>query len=476
MMTRDRLINLLLALLAMSALGLAGCSDDDDEASPTDPGMITDAMLRVVHASPGAPAVDVYVNGDTTPVVVALEYGDASGYLDVAPGDYTVQIRAHGADPASLPAHETSVTLGEAARVTAVAAGVLGSSTPEDEFRVLPLAEAFADPGPGNVAVRIVHAAPDAPTVAIDVGNDGVPEINDFARFAETGAAGVALTAGEALRLGVWAGDPLARAAVFTTPALPEGGELFVIATGLLGGDPQGDGFSLLAIGADGPVGFIRQDARATVRALHGSPDAPPVDIDAMGGEVVAGLAFGELSQALTLWPGAYDLDFRAAGETAVAASATTPYLEPDMTYLAIATGFLGGDEPAFQLVPVTEEFAGMPADALVRVVHASPDAPAVDVGPLDEGNVVAIDDYSDLAFGDSSPAPGTSLPLGSLTVGVAAAGEDTPVAAFELETAAGLRAYAVASGSLGGSGEAFRLVLVITGETWSTVEVLPIR
>jgi hypothetical protein len=475
-MKRNRTFSLLLALLAVSALGLAGCSDDDDDGSPTDPGMSTDAMLRVVHASPGAPAVDIYVNGGTTPVVVALAYGDASSYLEVAPGGHAVQIRAHGADPTDAPAHEATVTLAEAEKVTAVAAGVLGSTRPEDAFRVLPLVEDFADPGPGNVAVRIVHAAPDAPTVAVDVGNDGVPEITDLARFAATGAAGVALTAAEALRLGVWAGDPLARAAVFTTPALPEGGELFVIATGVLGGDPQDNGFSLLAIGADGPVGFVRQDARATVHALHGSPDAPPVDIDATGVEVVSGLAFGELSQPLSLWPGAHDLEFRAAGETAVAAGATTPYLEPGTTYLAIATGFLGGDEPAFQLVPVTEEFAGPPAEALVRLVHASPDAGAVDVGPLADEKVVAVDDYSGLDFGDSSPAQGTSLPLGQLTVGVAAAGDDTPVAVFDLDVSAGLRAYAVACGSRDGIGEAFRLVLVLTGEAWSTVEVMPVR
>ncbi|MEZ4388244.1 MAG: DUF4397 domain-containing protein [Candidatus Krumholzibacteriia bacterium] len=235
------------------------------------------------------------------------------------------------------------------------------------------------------------------------------------------------------------------------------------------------DGFSLLAIGPDGPVGFIRQDAKAMVYALHGSPNAPAVDIDAMGSEVVSNLAFGELSGALTVWPGAYDLAFRATGQTAVAASATTPYLEPGMRYLAVATGFLGGD-PAFQLIPVADGFDGMPADALVRVVHASPDAPAVDVGPADDQDkVTAIADYSGLAFGDASPAIGTALPLGALTVGVAAAGSEDAVATFDIVTAAGLRAFAVACGSLVGDGEGFRLVLVITGgDTWTAAEVLP--
>jgi hypothetical protein len=473
-MKRERLLTLLMTLLVVLAFGVTGCSDDDDD-NPTSPGGGTDdAMIRVVHGSPDAPGVDIYVAGDAMPVIVNLEYGDASNYLEVPAGDYTFEIRGHGAEPSSTPAFTADVTLTENAMVTALAAGLLNSSDAADRFRVIPLVEDFADPGAGNAAVRIVHASPDAPTVALDVANDGVPEVTDFARFAETGAAGVALPAGQALPIGVWAGDPLARAAVFTTPELPAGAGLFVIATGLLAGDAADDGFSLLAVGPDGAIGFIRQDAKAMVYALHGSPGAPAVDIDAMGGEVVTNLAFGELSGSLELWPGAYDLDFRATGGTDVAASATTPYLDPGMTYLAIASGFLGGD-PAFQLIPVADQFDGAMNDALVRIVHASPDAPAVDVGPLDgDDKVDALADFSGLAFGDASPAMGTSLPIGPLTVGVAAENTDDPVATFDLVTAAGLRAFAVACGSLMDNGESFRLVLVVTGETWTTAEVMP--
>lgn len=473
-MKRSVTTMMLLSLLALASLGLPGCSDDDD-SNPMQPTPADQAQLRVVHASSDAPGVDLYVNGGDQPVVVNLTYGGASGYLSVDAGDYTVQIRAHGADPSSPATFEAALSLAAGDRVTALAAGLLNSTDPADRFRVLPLVENFQDPGAGNTAVRIVHASADAPSVAVDVANDGAPEVTGFARFADTGAAGVALPAGTALPIGIWAGDPLARAAVFTTPELPAGANLFVIATGLLSGDPQGDGFSLLAIGPDGPVGFIRQDAKAMVYALHGSPNAPAVDIDAMGAEVISNLAFGELSDGLAVWPGAYELAFRATDSMDVAASATTPYLSPGMSYLAIASGFLGGD-PGFQLIPVADQFDGAAAAALVRVVHASPDAPAVDVGPADDQDkVTAIADFSGLAFGDASAGAGTSLPLGALTVGVAAAGSEDAVATFDITTTAGLRAFAVACGSLGGTGEAFRLVLVITdGMTWSAAEVLP--
>ncbi|MDY0110814.1 MAG: DUF4397 domain-containing protein [Candidatus Krumholzibacteria bacterium] len=472
----NRMFNLILigGLSAVLTFGLSGCSDDDD--NPTRPPVAEKALLRVVHASPDAPAVDLYVNDGSQPLIQALGYGATSAYLEVTPATYTIQLRAHGADPVSEPVFSEQLVVTAKQQITAVAAGLLGSGAADDRFRILALVEDFSDPGTGSAAVRIVHAAPDAPSVALDIGNDGAPELVGFSRFAETGPAGVSLPAGTPLRVGVWAGEPLARASVFTTPSLPAGANLFLIATGLLGDDPAGTGFSLLAIGPTGSIGFIRQDAKATVYALHGSPDAPPVAIDANGVEVVSSLAFGGLSSALVVWPGAYDLDFRAAGTSAVAVSAATPYLEPGVQYLAIATGFLGGS-PTFRLLPLADAFTGSPTDALVRVVHASPDAPAVDVGPVVAGAVAAVGSYTNLGFGQASAAAGTALPVGNLTVGVAATGTVTPVASFDVTTAAGLRAFAVACGSLGGTGESFRLLLVLAGDdNWAAVQVLPNR
>jgi len=259
-MMRWRDLTLLPALLALLSLGLtAGCdADADNPASP--PGQ-PQTRLRVVHASPDAPLVDIYVNKGDSPVVTALGYGVTSDDLAVDAGTYSVEIRGHGADPASPAVHtQEGLMIAEGMAFTAVAVGLLESSDPLARFRILAFEEGFADPGAGNVAARIVHAAPDAPAVTLDVASDGTFEVTDLARFAETGPAGVALPAGQPVRIGVRAGEPPARVAVFTTPALPQGAGLFVIATGLLGGDPQGDGFSLLVVGPEGSIGLVRQD------------------------------------------------------------------------------------------------------------------------------------------------------------------------------------------------------------------------
>lgn len=93
-----------------------------------------------------------------------------------------------------------------------------------------------------------MHAGADAPAVDLDVGNDDPtkPEVSGLARFTDTGAAGIALPAGQRLAIGV--AKDSSRVTSFTTPKLPDGGQLLVIATGLLGGQANG-AFALLGIG-----------------------------------------------------------------------------------------------------------------------------------------------------------------------------------------------------------------------------------
>ncbi len=470
------LTNKLLLMLALLAIGAfaSGCSDDDD---PTNPNVDLGegAMLRVVHASPDAAAVDIYAEGVATPLVTDVSYLETTPYLELAPGTYNIQLRAAGAAAGSAPAYETGdLTIPADVTITAVALGLLGSSNDDDRFRVVPYVEDFTTPGAGMAAVRIIHGGADAPTVALDVGNDGSPEVTGFARFAETGAAGVALPSGSALNVGIWAGSTLARVTAFTTPALADE-EYFLIATGLLAAQPNAaDGFGLLAVGPNGSLGLLRQDP--VVYVLHGSPDAPAVDVNVGGTETVLvdDLSFGELSPPVQVPPAAYTLDVRVAAGGALAATVMTPDLMAGERYLAIASGFVGGDTPGFTLLPYRDGF-GMDTAAQVRVVHASPDAPAVDVGLWDGATFTALDPFLDLSFGESSAAEGTPIMLTNLTVGVAAQGTTTPVATFDLSLTSDLAAFAVATGSLTDKGEAFRLNLVVTSTwPWQVAEVLP--
>jgi hypothetical protein len=464
--------------LAISFACLPACGSDGTDGQLSEPGQVdsSSARVRVVHASPDAPAVDIYAEGSASPLIQALAYGGSSPYLELSPGEYTLLIRAAGAAADSPPVYSTGpVQLGAGAEVTAIAAGLLGG-TGDTGFRVLLQQEQFTAPAAGKAVVRVVHASADAPTVAIDVGDDGSAELEGLARFADTGASGVELPAGAALQIAIWAGQPAQRVTAFTTPALPDGAELFVIATGLLAQLPrESTAFSLLAVGPSGSIGFIQQNP--TVYALHASVDAPAVDIYAGGTRLVQDLAFGELSQPVQVPPGAYELAFRAAGSMGdPAATVATPALTAGQRYLAVATGLLHGTGPAFQLVAVADSLAVDPGSARLGVVHASPDAPAVDIGTVSGTQLDAPALVANLAFGESSMADGLSVPAADLGIGVAAAGSATPVARFAVTTAPGLRAIAVAAGALaGGALPPFRLFLVVTSSwPWSLLEVAP--
>ena len=436
------------------------------------------AMLRAVHASPDAPAVDVYAEGIAVPIISALAYGDASLYFPVPAGTYNIQLRASPSTEADPVAFETGpLTLEADQKITAVASGFLTSMDEADKFRILPLVEDFGTPQ--SALVRIVHAGPDAPSVDIDVGDDGSVDYSDLARFADTGAAGIALPSGEALQVGirVAGGD---RVTAFTTPALPDGEEIFVIATGTLAQPARADdGFSLLAVASTGSLGFIKQNP--VVYALHGSPDAPAVDIYAGDALLVENLAFGELSGTVQVPPGTYTLDFyvTGTGTGSPTASFDTPDLMGGSAYLAVAAGELAPEntEEAFTLLAFEELFD--PTEmARVRAIHASGDAPAVDIGTVNAGTgEIETVLFQNLAWSESSDDIGLEVPVGDLTIGVAATGSTTPVATFDITTAAGLQTFAVAAGALAPDGveEAFRLLLVVvSANPWIGAEVLP--
>jgi hypothetical protein len=462
------------------ALAVRGAGGADSVKSNTTREAVTDgsARFRVVYNSPDAPAVDLYANGDTTPLATNVAFGDVTGYLAVPAGTYEVEVRAAGDSPTNPPVYSQALTVDAATDYTTMASGFLTSTDPSDSFRILAFQEDFASPEACSARVRIVHGSPDAPPVAIDVGNDGTPEINDLALFADTGADGVALPAGEALQIGIWAGSPLTRVTAFTTPELACGEEMFVVASGELGRLPREEtGFNLLAMDRDGLIGAIQQNP--VVYALHASPDAPAVDIFAGEAELIADLAFGEISGAVQVPPGAYGLDFygATAGTAPVgapAASADTPDLAPGERYLAIATGFLSGT-PGFQLLPVADGFDVADADARVRVVHASPDAFPVDVGVVAGAAFTPISDISDLAFTESSDAAGLSLAPGVYDFGIGEANTGSAAFSFSgLELFAEDRLFAIGAGSAGAG--TFQLMLVVAddGGDWQVLSVLP--
>jgi hypothetical protein len=136
----------------VAVLAITGC-DDDDPVSPS-----ATAQLRVVHASPDAPAVDVLV--DNAPVLTNVPFKGSSAYLSVPSGSRNLKVRAAGTSTVVIDAN-ANVAAGEA--YTVFAAGRVASIAP------LVLEDDLTNPAAGNVRLRLVHASPTAGNVDIYV-------------------------------------------------------------------------------------------------------------------------------------------------------------------------------------------------------------------------------------------------------------------------------------------------------------------
>jgi LPXTG-motif cell wall-anchored protein len=118
------------------------------------------ALVRVVHASPDAPAVDVYVDGNKA--LSNVPFFTASDYLPLPAGEHRFQVTPTGqaADKAVIDAQVT-VEAGKA--YTVAATGKVA------EIKPTILADNLSAPVAGKAHVRVVHASADAPAVDIKV-------------------------------------------------------------------------------------------------------------------------------------------------------------------------------------------------------------------------------------------------------------------------------------------------------------------
>jgi hypothetical protein len=143
--------------LLLAGVLAAGCSDDDST------GPDGEAGVRVVHASPDAPNVDVLVDGSE--VLSDVPYLAASDYLEVPAGGRNVQVNAAGTTTSVI---DEDIDLADGTDYTIIASGLVESIQP------LVLTDDNSAPASGNVRVRAIHGAPSAPAVDIYVTAPGV--------------------------------------------------------------------------------------------------------------------------------------------------------------------------------------------------------------------------------------------------------------------------------------------------------------
>ncbi|NOK12484.1 DUF4397 domain-containing protein [Corallococcus exercitus] len=469
-----------LRVVALTALGVfapacGGGSAEDSGTPPTQDGPVlvppTQAQLRIVQAAPGTPAMDVYLAGNPTPVARAVAYGATTPYLTREAGAVTVELRPTGAAADSRPVVSQPVGMEAGTRWTVVAAGALSSSDADAALRTLLLRDNTVPADGGQTRVRIVNAGTDAPTVDVDLGNDGSVEVASLARFKDSGEQAWVLPSGAAFQVGLRTGGRALTS--FTVPAAGSGTDTLIVATGLMSAPARaGDGFSLLTAGRDGTLAILRQNP--TVYVLHASPDAPALDLFASDRELSGGLSYGALSSPLQVPPGTYTLDFFAAAPgterppSAPVVTATTPTLVPGERYLMVAAGYLAPPRPSaspFTLLPLTDRFASDPSNLRLRWVHAAANTPAVDVGPLgSERRVLPDAPFLDVPFATATAQDGLPLPSGgTVTLGVVPSNDANraPRTSFSVTPQPDTRVFAVATDTPGAAPGSWDLQLL---------------
>jgi hypothetical protein len=119
--------------------------------------MVMNSHIRILHAAPNAPAVDVYANGNL--IAGDITYKELTPYLAVPPGNYNIMVYPSG--QTTNPVVNTTVSIPKNSKFTVAAIGTL----PNISLQLIP--EPITAQNSGDACVRFVHLSPNAPAVDI---------------------------------------------------------------------------------------------------------------------------------------------------------------------------------------------------------------------------------------------------------------------------------------------------------------------
>lgn len=439
--------------LVMLALATSGCDDDDDPAA---------TALRVLHASPDAPTVNVLVNDDA--VLEDVDYKTGSAFLELDRGSYDIAVEANipGGNAVVIDLPGTALESGIDYSVLAVGkvgAGTLAPLIISAPRSVIPT---------GQVRVRVVHAAPDAPGVDVYVtapgaALSGLAPLGDVS-FTEV-LGPVEVPAGDYQVRVTPAGDQAAVIFDSGTVNLVAGADLLIAAVANTGAGTAP--ISLVVLDTGGSSEILDVSTPADVRVVHASPDAPAVDVivnDDFMTPVITGLTYQDVAPAandyLSVPAASYNFKVTAAGNPGVVAIDFDAALDAGSRYSVLATGLLTGT-PAIGELVLTDAARSIATESRVRLVHASPAAGPVDIYVTAPGTDIsqATPAFSAVPFrADTGYVP---LEPGSYDVTLTPAGNNAVVALAVTITVAGGGVYTAVARDAPGGGAPVGLILL---------------
>ena len=379
------------AVIASMAV-LSGCNDDDDTAEVevvVDPSF---GGIRVIHASPDAPAVNILVNGDAA--VTELDYAESSGFASLEVGSYDIAVEGIIPGGNAEVINVDGFAIDEDAMTTVIAVGAVADIEP------LVVASSESTPGADQVSLVVTHAAPMAPAVDIflTAPTDDITNMSPAFNFSFKESVDVGAVA---------AGEVRIRAAVSGTVVFDSGtvdlsgfaGQKLQVTAIAAENQVESDASPVKLLVANDTDAVEIRDAStsAGARVVHASPDAAsaaggPVEVWAtsaalgdMPAELIASFDYTDIFPVAGNYAGVpggdyvFDVSPDGAGVGGSVFTSGTVTLEAGMEYSVIATGRVTSS-PAFTLLPTGDANRAIATQASVKVVHGAPAAGDVDV------------------------------------------------------------------------------------------------
>ncbi len=310
-----------------------------------------DVDLRVVHGSSDAPTVDVIARNVAT-LVDNASYSDITGYLSVPPASYTLDVTPAAGSPivASFAANLTGLTGGSA---VVFASGFLDPATNQNGssfglFAALANGTVVQFPAVSTARLQVVHNAADPAAASVDVYVNGTLLLDNFAF--RTATPYVDVPASVLLNIGVAPGtstsvnDTLKNFQV----TLANGGEYIAVANGVLNpanfaANPDGESTAFTLFLQDQMREVAVNAGDVDLRVVHGSSDAPTVDVLAGAAVLVDDAAYNDITGYLSVPAGSYTLNVTPGNNNSVIVASFSAPLNAlaGESAVVLASGFL---------------------------------------------------------------------------------------------------------------------------------------
>ena len=261
-----KLFKLSFLFVLISSLFLMSC--DEDSKSSTEPtSMSSKAMVRVVHTSYDAPAVDIQI--DNAVALSNIMYGETSGYAEIDEGTRNIKVTPTGATTPVVIEADINFEMDKEYTVYAVNELASIEAVISEDSRAANATKA---------KIRFLHASPDAPAVDIKLNNGSGAAVfsnasfKDITNYIEVDAGSykfVVTPTGSTNEVVVFDPISVSNGMVYTVIAhvTLDNMDIYPFATRVFIDNDMGDMYADLMA------------ATASVNVTHASPDAPGVDL-----------------------------------------------------------------------------------------------------------------------------------------------------------------------------------------------------